>query len=254
MSRLTDFIRKLIKYDPANRYYNFLVAPELKLIIRWNPKCGCTTLKKLLLLKLGHKTDENVHLFIEKDGYKNGEDHGIYTLANYCKKNDNNLDEYKRIIIVRDVYERLISGLIERSQRDPFQKAGYLDLTISEFIKKLNKCKDDHFFPQSYKLPNGFKFDYIINLKNINFLKKLIHLETPVEKVGDHLSQYADNGEDYKFKPMHTFLNQPNYVYNKNIYSYFSEDDLEIIKKYYRRDFELLDSVNVANEFGQKIA
>ncbi len=252
MSRLTHFIRKLT-YEPANRYYNFLVAPELKLIARWNPKCGCTTLKTMLLLKLGHKTDKNVHLFIEKDGYQNGEDHGIYTLANYCKKNKNCLDEYKKIIVVRDVYERLISGLIERSQRETFHKAGFLDLTISEFIKKLDKCKDGHFFPQSYKLPQSFKFDYIIDLKNLGFINKLIHLESPIEKVGDHISRYADNDEDYKFKPMHTFFNQPDRVYNKKIYNYFTKDDLEIINKFYRRDFDLLDSVNVANEFSQKI-
>ncbi len=116
--------------------------------------------------------DENVHVFIEKDNGLNGYRHGIYTLSSYLKKSKINFNVYKKIIVVKDVYERLISGLIERSRYQEFHEAGYLDLTIAEFVLKLKECRDPHFFPQTYRLPEDFVFDYIINLNNIDFVKK----------------------------------------------------------------------------------
>tara|TARA_Y100000385_G_scaffold185061_2_gene191093 strand:- start:2128 stop:2559 length:432 start_codon:yes stop_codon:yes gene_type:complete len=141
-----------------------------------------------------------------------------------------------------------MSGLIERSRYQEFHEAGYLDLTISEFVLKLKECRDPHFFPQTYRLPEDFVFDYIINLNNIDFVRKIIGLENSFGKAGDHNSQYSDNDEDYKFQPIRTCFNQAERFYNKNINNYFTSNDLEVIDKYYQKDFRLLKSVNINHE------
>jgi hypothetical protein len=247
MSKLSEFIRLWTRPSKSNEFHNFIVIPELRVIARWNPKCGCSTLKKTFLMKLGHETNENIHVFIEKDHGANGEKHGIFALHSYLKKTKIDFDDYTKIIVVRDVYEKLISALIERSKNPTFHEAGYLNLTISEFILKLNDCKDAHFYPQTYRLPENFKFDYIINLNKFDFVKKLIGLEGSLEKEGSHNSSYSDNNDDYKSKPIHACFNQPDRSYNRNVDNYFTANDLKIINEYYRKDFLLLHSVNIGD-------
>ena len=47
---------------------HFIIVEKLKLIVGWNPKVACTTLKTLILRKLGHEIKGNVHdnLFLKK--------------------------------------------------------------------------------------------------------------------------------------------------------------------------------------------
>ena len=41
---------------------HYFIIPKLKIIVGWNPKVACTTIKSLLLNKLGYDIEGNIHL------------------------------------------------------------------------------------------------------------------------------------------------------------------------------------------------
>ncbi len=88
-------------------YYSLINHPY-KFIFFWNAKCGCSTLKKIFyeITEGDFFAGDNIHGFI---GYLNSHKYFIpkENLANYL--------HYKKIIVVRDPWSRLVSFYINKT-------------------------------------------------------------------------------------------------------------------------------------------
>ena len=131
---------------------HFYIIEKLKLIVGMNPKVGCTTFKTLLLRKLGHEIKGNVHLdMLTDDNVKSGK----YDIEFIPKLSNINLNNYTKICIIRNPYERLISGIRQRSEplcNIKNKNFGNLSKnTISIFLQNLKQhnCIEHHFKPHT---------------------------------------------------------------------------------------------------------
>ena len=172
----------------------FYIIEKLKLIVGWNPKVACTTIKTLLLKKLGFEIKGNVHDDMLTPDNLNCGKYGI--LRYNPKLNNVDLNSYTKICILRNPYERLISGIRQKSNfLCNFKTYGDLsENTISEFLQNLKTHNyiERHFIPQSNGIDN-FKFDEVISLDQISKLYKILNLPYIEEKIGGHDTKYNDN-------------------------------------------------------------
>lgn len=227
----------------------FLIIPKLNLIVGWSPKVACTTIKYLLLIKLGHKIEGNIHCdMLTKENLQSGK-YDIYDLEN-PKFENIDLDSYTKVCIIRNPYERLISGIR--------QKSGFLlsdgckygcmngkDLsknTITEFLQNLKTHNyiEDHFYPQTYNL-NNFKFDYILSLDQISILYEILNLPFSDNREGGHLTKYTDNDKiNYYNLTIQDIYNKFSDKWSSSINSWFTHDNIQLINELYKDDFEWL--------------
>jgi len=163
-----------------------VLVPKLNLIIglnpiiRFNPKVACTTLKYVILHKLGYNVEKKCHTFFQEILREKKE---ILNLNNNLIKGKT-INSYKKICIIRNPYERLISGIRQRSKALILKKNNFgVDVsknTITEFLQNLKNHNyiEPHFFPQTHnklnftplKLSNEqFKISYdILNGSSFN--------------------------------------------------------------------------------------
>ena len=82
-------------------YYPLINHPY-KFIFFWNAKCGCSTIKKIFyeITEGDFYSEDNIHEFI---GYLNTHKYFV------PKENLENYSHYKKIIVVRDPWSRLVS-------------------------------------------------------------------------------------------------------------------------------------------------
>ena len=234
---------------------HFYNVEKLKLIVGWNPKVACTTVKILILKKLGHEIVGNVHLDMLAKGNLQSGRYDIYKLSNPKFKNIN-LNDYTKICIVRNPYERLISGIRQRSRKlCDFNIFGDLsENTISMFLQNLKNHNylEHHFYPQ-VKDMNDFKFDHIIDIKDMSKLYSILELEHTNDELGGQITKYYnDNDNDYHNYHYLTIKDISNRFHNKwsrNIYSWFTKNDIELINELYEKDFIFLEE----NGFDYKI-
>ena len=122
---------------------HFIKIPKLNLIVGINPKVACTTIFHLLLTKLGHPIQGNIHLdMLTKVNLKSGK-YGIYELD--PELDHENIENYTKICVIRNPYTRLISGIRQRSWFfiHDFKKLDVSKNTITEFLEKggeIKKC------------------------------------------------------------------------------------------------------------------
>ena len=80
----------------------FIIIHKKKLIIFWSPKCGSTTLKKILAIYFKVDNNKYPHIHANKELNKK-----------FNKRDKNKIDIYKNyniVMLVRNPYERLVSG------------------------------------------------------------------------------------------------------------------------------------------------
>ena len=221
----------------------FLVMKNLKLIVGYNPKVACTTIKILILRKLGHEID------VEKDVHKS---ELIRSLKNLNPKLNNvDLNSYTKICIVRNPYERLISGIRQRSGcLCDFNKGGdFSDNTITMFLQNLKKYNyiEHHFIPQTENI-NDFKFDHIIDVKDMSKLYSILGFEYKIEKLGGHATTYNNDSNDsndsndnnYHNLTIKDISNRSKNEWSNNIYYWFTKNDIKLINELYKKDFIFL--------------
>ena len=220
---------------------HFYIIEKLNLIVGWNPKVACTTIKTLLLKKLGYEIKINVHEMLNDENLQSGKYNILYFNP---KLNNINLNNYTKICFVRNPYQRLISGIRQRSEfLNNFKRYGDLSKnTINKFLKNLEKYNyvEHHFIPQTDNI-NGCKFNHIIDIKNMKELYNILELDYSNEHFGGHATKYIDN---IKINYYNLTLKEIEVNYNKewskNIYSWFTKNDIILINKLYEKDFIFL--------------
>lgn len=220
---------------------HFFIIEKLKIIVGWNPKVACTTVITLILRKLGHEIKGNVHDDMLTTANLNC---GKYDILLYNPKlNNEDLNSYTKICIVRNPYERLISGIRQRSKRlCDFKKHGDLsDNTITMFLQNLKKYNyiENHFIPQTDNI-NDFKFDHIMDIKDMSKLYSILEFEYKIEKIGGHITKYNNDCSDNYHNLTIKDISRKNNEWSGNIYSWFTKNDIKLINELYKKDFIFL--------------
>lgn len=224
---------------------HFLIIPREKLIIGHSPKSGCTTIKQILLRKLNHKIIANVHEMLNPDNLISGK-YDIFNLSFYLKNNKINYDEFTKILILRNPYSRLISGIRQRSKF--MCDNGFKNYTITEYLdylKNNNYGIDGHFFPQTYTNTKidifQFPFDVVIDISEIKILYEILGLKYIDERLGGHYTNYILNDEKYYYYTFNDFSSKN--LYNANIHNWFTNDNIKIINELYKKDFDFANKL-----------
>lgn len=190
---------------------------------------------------------EKIHTMVEDD---NGV-HGIYYL-NKTNLNKFDINEYLKICIIRNPYERLISGIIQRSKHLIVYE-NYQNMNVSKLIEKIKRdnCVDvdkNHFNLQSSNLLE-FKFDKVIDIKNMSELNVIFNFDT-TSKHGGHDTKYTDVSQDYNKMTLEQIAEQHKNKsgFSKQISSWFTEKDIKVINEMYEEDFKFAESYDIYYE------
>jgi hypothetical protein len=215
----------------------FIVNEEKKIIFGWSPKCGCTHVKNMVSFL------ENKNLF--------GVNAVIY---NTCELPDN-LNNYIIIIIIRNPYKRIISGILDKyKQTGLFRHLWNIDIpiTFENFIDKImesnyNVIDFEHFSPQT----SGWFIDeikthkktIIYDIENIDYeyIGSLYNKTIPPEVIqfrGDHINKNTEILNEFVYD-----LQIDTYSDKKIAIEYFYNDDLkDKMKKIYKKDFGFFET------------
>lgn len=183
---------------------------------------------------------------LTKENRESGK-YGIYELQNPKFKNID-FNSYTKICVIRNPYERLISGIRQRSNFfvNKFKKMGVSKNTITEFLQKLKTHDyiEHHFYPQTMNVNNfNFKFDMILSIDQMSKLYELLGVEYLGEKVGNHITKYIDNDNlNYYNITIQDISNEEEEVWSSNINSWFTQDNIQLINELYKDDFEWLSN------------
>ncbi|MEZ4754544.1 MAG: sulfotransferase family 2 domain-containing protein [Bdellovibrionota bacterium] len=152
--------------------YYPLVNHDHRFIFFWNAKCGCTTLKKVIYeLAEGEFFEGNIHSHI---GYLNSNKYAV------PKEKLVELTGYRKIIVVRDPWSRLVSfytnkiivskveTIIDRTSMLNVSNVSFSDMTqLMTIIKP--ECFQHHLELQASGLEE-IEFDSVINLTEMSSL------------------------------------------------------------------------------------
>ena len=209
----------------------FLLDKELKVLIGWSAKCGCSHIKNIFYFLKNKKIDNKIH-----------------TLDDYNSLPDD-IENYTSIIISRNPYKRLVSGFL-----DKYKLGGQLRylwkydiITFSKFIEEL--CKNDwnmienhHFTPQTSEnfdkkimLSKSIKCYDIENI-DYGYIEQLYGMKIPDvvlnKKEGHERVKNDKNFDDYVYdlgmSRYHDFNVNTKYFYNtelkKKVYNFYRND------------------------------
>ena len=214
----------------------FLVDYKNKIILGWSPKCGCTHIKKIFLYLKHNKIIDEVH---------NMHDSLPYDIRNYIT-----------IIIIRNPYERLVSGFIDKYKiggeyRHKWKFTRKHDnLTFDNFVNTLirgrwNMIEQHHFTPQTTeefdknKLLKSKKL-IIYDIKNIDYryLEELYNTKIPetlIDFKGTHIRKVYD--KDFN-QPVYNLAIEDYYDYNVTLDKFYNIDIKNKVKMFYEKDFQ----------------
>jgi hypothetical protein len=223
----------------------FLVDEKRKVIFGWSAKCGCTHIKTIFNF-LNEIYRDYVH-------YKDTEN-----------KLPENIEEYSTILISRNPYERIVSGFLNKYDKNgearPLWK--YPTITFSLFVDELVKNEYQmvdrhHFTPQTSEA-----FDLnVLNSKSIHcysiehidysYIESLYNKKIPFDilnkKLGHERKIYPNNLE----APVYD-LSMETYIDFNVDTKYFYNDDLkEKVYQFYKQDFLFFEKLGI-NYFFQK--
>jgi len=188
---------------------HFIIDKKLKIIFGWSAKCGCSHIIKIIYFLMTDNIDSEIHT--PKD------------CNNYITNID--IENYTTILIIRNPYERLISGFLNKYRiNGEFRHMWkHKDITFSNFVNELihknwNIVDCHHFTPQTTELFDANKIARsktlkIYDIKNIdyNYIQSLYNKVIP-----DTLIQFR-GGHERKINT-NTFEGP---VYNLNMSAYF---------------------------------
>jgi hypothetical protein len=222
----------------------FLLDKKRKIAFGWSAKCGCTHIKKLYWYLTTNDENHELHNFkYRKIEYAN-------LPSDYA--------EYTFIIIIRNPYERLVSGFLDKYNNSPneIRSCGELrhnykskTVTFEGFVDFLIKkeCKDNmhihHFTPQTNecfdleKLYNSKKI-FVFDLNSINYGL----IETLFQKrIPKSIIDFRGRHENKKKQPLETSvfkMDMPQYInYSVPTKYFYNESILDKVEKFYKKDF-----------------
>lgn len=212
----------------------FIIDHKLNIIFGWSAKCGCSHLKKICWYLIDNLIIENNDVHINKS----------YSQLPV------NINKYKIIIIIRNPYERLISGFLEKYNINSYYRKIWKKSTITftSFVDELvknnwNLIDKHHFTPQTSE-----KFDKkilfckeikIFDIKNIDYgyLESLYGKKIPEELInykGNHArNKFNNDFNDFVFDlDINTY-----YQYNVELKYFFNPVIKNKVYNFYIEDF-----------------
>ena len=210
-------------------YYIMYCIYENNICFWWNPKCGCSFIKKLFK-----------YLLNQEIKYTDAIDWRLH-------ENTRNLyrpimKDYTHVLFIRNPYHRLVSGFIQIYIKEwgplhirlapGIYEHRLQQLTFNQFVNTVLKNKkslqekwyiNDHFLPQTTNYNNRFVFTKIFDLYNIdyNYLSNLFEKEI----IEEDINKLRNTGKNHV--NIQTDYNKP--VYNYTIDTF---KDMKIIPKY----------------------
>jgi len=215
---------------------HFLVDTVRKIMFGWSAKCGCSHVKKIYYYLLNDNIDNKIHIPEE-----------------YASQLPADIENYTTIIICRNPYKRITSGLMDKYLIDgEFRHLWEGDVvTFNTFVDELIKndwrlIEKHHFTPQTSETFNEgkllkskcIKFYDIENI-DYDFIEKLYEKKIPVELLNyrgerHSIRQYTDETfEKYVYD-----MNIDEYSkYKINIKYFYNEELKNKIHNFYINDF-----------------
>lgn len=211
----------------------YLIDEKFKIVFGWSTKCGCTHVKLLFY-------------FLKNNIFKKP----LHTPADYGSL-PNDIENYIVILIIRNPYQRIISGFLNKYGVD----GQYLYLwkhdtiTFSKFVDELSKNNwsmiDKHHFTQQ----TSEKFDenkllkckelkiYDLNNIDYSFIESIFNKKIPDHiltfKAGHERKKYANTYENYVYDlEIKIYFN-----YNVDIKYFYNEEIKTKIYNFYEKDF-----------------
>lgn len=228
----------------------FLVSERYKFLLGWSAKCGCSSIKKwfLHLHEIEEPADGNIHKFI---GYGNT----AYSRVEWSSPD--RYADYKKFLIVRNPYKRLISGFVNKYVGNHYENDGWD--SFEEFISVLSddanfdRINKHHFTPQfseDYpRFARHFTFDAVFKLeelqRGLDSISRATHApEQGVESIntsshdseitsGEHVSRWSID----KLKSHKKNLPSPD--------RFYTYDLIKVVERVYQTDFENLRALGV---------
>jgi len=222
-------------------------------LIFWTPKCACTSLYNI--------TQQVRNIKCARYGKE------IYRKID--SKNIGSFDIYKKIFLMRNPYDRIVSayinkfvyhpdngyldefGKLENFAQDLLKKSPtlylsngqYVGISFNEFIELVSKHYDmsDHWNKQ--KKINNINFDYIIHVENLQSeLKRTFNeLKIPIGFNIPHnnKSNYGMNYGDVDLSNIKSLDIINNHMMSLNKNNLLNENNKNYLYKIYKDDFEL---------------
>ena len=221
----------------------FIVDDKVKLIIGWSAKCGCTHIKRIIRYMQTNK--EQLEIYQHSSADRNN------LPTNYT--------EYTWIIIVRNPYERVVSGFLDCYVK---RKWKWIDqpLTFSNFVNELeksnNKIDKHHFECQMLNSPtniSSIKNMHICDLKKIDYsiIENIYNKKIPDSYINFYGSHAISTAHCTKIMTQvsydivfdettkHSLKTPPRLFYNEKL--------KQQIKKIYKLDFDFFESIEHLN-------
>lgn len=231
----------------------FSVSHKYKLMVFYSGKCGCTTVKYIMELL----DDQNKMIASYED------------LKNYNNTNKQIFDNYKKICIIRNPYNKFLSSFFHRLIRGSCTKETYENYiktlpfdkqTFNGFLENLNEFEDiykvnnkiieneTHIIPQLsiayyYFKEQNWNFDiiydmnymndfinYISNLYNLNLKHNINRNKTQSKKSVNKCNPDIGNIH-YKLLSIYDYNDDNNKFF-------FNKKNLKLIRNLYKNDFD----------------
>jgi len=227
----------------------FLIDKNKKIIFGWSAKCGCSHIKKIYWFLLTNNQEHKIHFKDERE--KN--------------KLPDNIEEYTTILIIRNPYERLVSGFLDKYKKEGefrYMWKTNSSLTFLNFIDELLKnnwkvIQNHHFLNQTNEQFNKEKIFKskelkIYDLKNIDYkyIENLYQTKIPqnvLDYKGDHIKKtvvpFENHVYDYDLEIYDDYKISYEYFYNEEIknkvYNYYKNDFNFFKENKFNYDIEL---------------
>jgi len=212
---------------------HFLVDNYKKIIFSWSAKCGCSHIKKLFWSLQNNNIDNEIH-----------------TEYDFMKLPDD-IENYIVIIFSRNPYKRIISGFLDKYNKDGQYRHlwNYDKITFSDFVDVLIKnnwemIERHHFTPQTSEAFNKYKLTkskhllcYDIEKINYEYIESIFDKKIPNELLsfkGNHIRKnYTEkyDGEVYNLD-INIYHN-----YNVSIQNFYNSVIKNKVYQFYEKDF-----------------
>ena len=216
----------------------------------WNPKCGCSSVKRLMLYIEEKKIVDKPHHCCFEDIFKQ-------------REISNNIQLYDTIIVVRNPYLRIVSGFLNKYPCRKFREKSIWNekpLTFEMFVDELitNKFKNIDYHHFSHQIDSNFKPNIlkksktftIYDIENIDYkyIEELINMKLPEELIlpyntnAKKYNKNNKNNKNNKIQDKQLFSINIDDLYKYEIdYRYFYNIDIKKkLSVFYKKDFEML--------------
>ena len=209
----------------------FLINEEYNVIFGWSPKCGCSHIKRIFYYLKTDNINNVIHTIHDKQSLPS------------------NFLEYHLILFIRNPYERLISGFIDKYRVGHIYHSLWntkMPLTFTNFTRKLVESdwklvEKTHFTPQLdtrliYQLDEHTE-KIIYDIKNIDYayIEKLFDKKIPEELLDFRGFQHKSlEPIDY---PVYDLLIEKYYHFKPFTRCYYNNSIKSRIDKFFFNDF-----------------